>query len=783
MADVIIPNKAWANFVSTFSLSEQFDNFGRGVISVAPIAFFTLVLAFGLYFCMVLIGRRHWSGGKDGNVMFLHYLGRVLLLGLIVFAVSYFFKNNDRPRYDATEGQVSSLSPTTTRLIRALEPERPIVIDAYISSDIPEQYAKTKYDLVTLLKEFQAIASSQRVSLQVQINDNIEPFGEEARSAEKQYGIVPEIVRVRERGALKDQEVILGAAVRSGLSKVVIPFFESGIPVEYELVRSISTVAQPRRAKLGIVNTDANFMGGFSMAGGGFRQIPKQPIVEELEKQYDVEAVDPSTPIAPDAYDVLFVVQPSSLSPQQLPNVVEAVRAGVPTAIFEDPMPAVYEGIPGTGEPKQPAGNPMMGMGGAPQPKGDIQELWKVLGLDIPTQFGMQGINPDIVWQKYNPHPKLRYLMNANDAWLFILEGQDEGEDYLSENSPISAGLRELMFLFAGAIRHEANRDDLKVTDLIMTREASGLIGYDDLSGQMRSSDPSAAQLQVLQGEASGKQVVAVYVEGVSEDVAKSGAAEADTASEQTQAESELAAKSDASSKPIRAVYVADVDYMHPFFSENRKRPEQFEEIDLRVQNITFVLNIVDVLAGELDYPTIRSHEPQHITLSLFEDQAEVFRQEAFDKQREFQEEFNREKTQTEQEMEQKIAEYRDRLAKLDEAGATDQAKREERIRIQQQLQIMQQVQQRKVTVKTQQLALKRDTQIKESQRESERRDSEVAESLQNAGHLPASHSSTVGRCRRLCDASRSRTRGNLQKPSEVVQASKDAILDSQAQR
>jgi hypothetical protein len=28
----------------------------------------------------------------------------------------------------------------------------------------------------------------------------------------------------------------------------------------------------------------------------------------------------------------------------------------------------------------------------------------------------------------------------------------------------------------------------------------------------------------------------------------------------------------------IKAVYVADVDYMHPFFSENRKRPEQFEE-------------------------------------------------------------------------------------------------------------------------------------------------------------------------------------------------------------
>ena len=94
MADVIIPDKGWANFVSSFSLTEQFDNFGRGVISIAPVAFFTLLLSLGLYLCMVLIGRRHWSGGKDGNVKFLHYLGRIVMLALTVFSVSYFFKNN-----------------------------------------------------------------------------------------------------------------------------------------------------------------------------------------------------------------------------------------------------------------------------------------------------------------------------------------------------------------------------------------------------------------------------------------------------------------------------------------------------------------------------------------------------------------------------------------------------------------------------------------------------------------------------------------------------------------
>lgn len=712
MSDVIIERKEIARTVSTFSIQEQFDNFGRGVISIAPIAYFTLVLALGLYLCMVLIGRRHWSGGKDGNTMFLHYLGRVVLLLVVVFSLSYFLKNNDRPRYDATEGKVSSLSPTTERVIRQLNPERPIVIDAYISSDIPEQYAKTKYDLVTLLKEFQAIASSQRVKLQVQINDNLEPSGEEALRARKQYGIEPEVVRVRERGAFKDQEVLLGAAVRSGLSKVVIPFFESGVPVEYELVRSINTVAQPKRARLGIVNTDANFMGGFSMAGGGFQQIPKQPIVEELEKQYDVEAVDPSTPISVDQYDVLFAVQPSSLNPQQLINLVDAVKAGVPTAIFEDPMPAVYQGIPGTGEPKQAQNNPMFGGGAPPEPKGDMQQMWKVLGLDIPIQTSMAGINPDIVWQQYNPHPKLQYLMNANDEWLFILDGFGEDEDYLSEKSPITAGLRELMFLYAGAVRAEDARDDLKITELVRTRDSSGRISYSDIQSQMRGGQPSAAQLQVLQGAQTGSQTVAVYVEGVAD--AKSSAP---TAAESTDGEETQAS---ATTRPIKAVYVADVDYMHPFFSENRKRPEQFEDIDLRVQNITFVLNIVDVLAGETNYPTIRSHEPQHITLGLFEDQAEVYRLEESERQKNYQEEFNKAVQEAEEENQNAIAKFREKVERLQREGAQDVSKQQELIGLMQQLQVQSAALERKLAIRREKMETVRDAQIQDSRRNAE---------------------------------------------------------------
>ena len=74
---------------------------------------------------------------------------------------------------------------------------------------------------------------------------------------------------------------------------MVIPFIDKGIPIEYELVRSICTVAQQQRKKLGVVKTDVQLFGGFSMQG----PTEESQLVAELKKQYDVVEVDPSKPI------------------------------------------------------------------------------------------------------------------------------------------------------------------------------------------------------------------------------------------------------------------------------------------------------------------------------------------------------------------------------------------------------------------------------------------------------------------------------------------------------
>lgn len=65
-----------AGRVKSWSLAENFSDFGRGVVSLSSVAYFLGIVAVCLYLAMVLIGRRHWTGRRDAGPMGLHYLAR-----------------------------------------------------------------------------------------------------------------------------------------------------------------------------------------------------------------------------------------------------------------------------------------------------------------------------------------------------------------------------------------------------------------------------------------------------------------------------------------------------------------------------------------------------------------------------------------------------------------------------------------------------------------------------------------------------------------------------------
>jgi ABC-2 type transport system permease protein len=65
----------------------------------------------------------------------------------------------------------------------------------------------------------------------------------------------------------------------------------------------------------------------------------------------------------------------------------------------------------------------------------------------------------------------------------------------------------------------------------------------------------------------------------------------------------------------VNAVVVADLDAMSPWFHQIRDDAPKGLEFD----NLTFVLNAVDVLAGDTSYVELRKRRPKHRTLTRYE--------------------------------------------------------------------------------------------------------------------------------------------------------------------
>lgn len=621
-ANTIIPFDRLSQIVEAWSVSAMFDDFGRGVVSLSSVVYFIGIIALGLYVSMILIATRHWFGGKDSIARIGHYLTRVVAMVITLGSLTYFLTNHDF-RYDATEEKVSSLSPDTIAILKQLDPRHPIEIQAFISRDVPESHIQTKYNLQTMLREFESYSKS----ITVRIHDDLQPFSEQTQLASDRFRITARPLQSRTRGVLKTEDVIMGAAFTCGMEKVVVPFFEYGIPVEYELIRSINTVQKASRPQIGIVRTDARIFGDPIMTAEGLQPMQREMFITELQKQYDVDIVNPSTPIARDKYAALLVIQPSGMDPNGLQNLIDAVRAGIPTAIFEDPAPTgMGQAVVATGERRVPL-LPQMGI----PPKADIRELWDALGISAPGSLqGPAGFQPHVVWQNFNPYPGAREMVAPTQ--VFISPNAPDSIDPINQEDPITEGLTEIFFPFPGSIEPKPGNNKTDVYPLATTSKNSGTITLTKLVELYREAEQSPGQLQALFGRA------------ISSDSQSHAVAARILSKGHDPGEKRDPKKSAKLDEAINAVYVADVDFLASVFLFLRARPRDAAEdtTDFRFENVSFLLNIVDELTGDDAYISIRRHVPRHYTLRRIEGEVEESRKREVKQRNRFLEEYDR---------------------------------------------------------------------------------------------------------------------------------------------
>lgn len=695
VADWIIKNPQLAQAIKRWSAVEQFRDFERGVISLSGITYFVMIAVVMLYISMVLIGRRHWGGREEEQSVWWHYTARALGLVALAVGVNLFLSHHNPWWVDMTSERLNKASPSTVQLIKDLRGNKDvktIKIDAYVSPQVPAEYAGHKLTLVSTLNELSSLSGGKIV---VDLHE-IENYSEEANNAEKAYGIQPREVVTVDRGAHKKEEIYLGAAFTAGLDRVVIPFIDKGIPVEYELVRSICTVAQQKRKKLGVVKTDVQLFGGFTMQGPG----EESKLITELKKQYDVVEVDASRPIK-DRYDVLLAIQPSSLNPAAMENFVAAVKSGQPTAIFEDPFPWPPGGeVVGTAQQKRPPGGPMamFGGGGPPEQKGDISQLWKLLGV------AMYG--DEIIWQNFNPEPKMGNLLLPEFVFVDQLLAEHGTTHPFDPDDPISAGMRQVLFLWPGSFRPAENAK-LDFKQLAVTGRKTGTVGYQELemglrSGRMMGLHRTTTQEPyILAAHVTGKVTsdADLYLSGKKKDEkdGKSDAAakdaKADAAKDKKdekakEAEDDALAGKEPQKTDINVVLVSDIDWiLAPDIYRIREAGDGTDnpgEVDFKFQNIPFALNILDSLAGDKSFIDLRKRTRSHRTLTKIEEATEEQSKEALLEQTKFY-------TDAKKQIDDARKEYQTKISDVENRKDLDPRVREvmverERIRLENQL-------------------------------------------------------------------------------------------------
>lgn len=662
---IAFPNKLYLPNLANLGIDEHLRDFGLGMIPLSGILYFVSFAGFMLYVNLVMIAKRHWSGGPHGEMGW-HYLVRGVALAVTLVCLNVAVSGFAGMRADLTSERIYTVFPTTREALKAVDPKKPVVIQAFISPKVPGEYVATRSNLIGLLRQFDQIGGD-KVRVRIVETDQFSTAADEAKG----FGINPQQVQSQRGGKFSVESIFMGCVVSSGSDKeVVIPFFDVGTPVEYELTRSVRTITSDKEIKIGILGTDVKMGGGFDQAT--FRQSPEWRIVTELKKQYKVDQVSADSPIIGD-YDVLIAALPSSLTEPQMQNFVDYVKQGKPTLIFDDPIPLFN--IASAPRQQKPAagGGPFGGGQQPPVPKADGGKATRLMNL-----LGVAWDNGETVFDLYSPHPEYTELMMGPELiWVGAKSSSTGG---FGSKSPVTSGLQEMLVPFPGTIRPRENAG-VEFTPLLRSSPQSGTIAWEELIKETPSffgmGGPQInrdAQHMLPDGE---QYVLAAQIK-----------------SKDTKAQGDK----------VNVIYVCDIDMISDSIFDIRERALY----DLNLDNVTFALNCVDELAGEESLIPLRKRRAKERTLTAVEAQTQVFTKKRTE-----------ERVAAENEAKKQLEEAKKRLQKQVDAVQNDKSLDDRGKAMKRQF--LQEEESRRLAIEEAEIENKKKQQIEKARNESER--------------------------------------------------------------
>jgi len=323
-------------------------------------------------------------------------------------------------RLDLTENGVYTLAAGTKHIIADLK--EPITLRFFYTKKVGAGYPQTNAyakRVRDLLEEYVARSNGKIIFQEI----DPEPFTPEEDEATA--------------NGLTGTPTETGDNVYFGLvgtntidGKEVIPYFsdERETYLEYDISSLIYRLSTPKKPELGIISGLPLDTGAGGMQAAMQGQARPYVIYEQLAQSYSTKMLDPGFVSIPSDVDVLMIVDPAPMTPQQLYAIDQFVLKGGRALVFVDPLSEIAS-----------AGGGLGGEGGGPS-SSDLPSLFRAWGVAYdPTKVIADEALAQLVQTQSSPRA-------AYPVWLKV------GAKNFASKDQVTANLQVLNLASAGAL-------------------------------------------------------------------------------------------------------------------------------------------------------------------------------------------------------------------------------------------------------------------------------------------------------------------------------------------
>ena len=580
-------------------LANWIEPFNRGVFSIGDAVIALAIVGGGIGFCIFNLSSRRWREVDTEKI-----IGGILSL---VFGVILAFNvGGIADRYgsniDISAEGLNSISDESISILADLD--QPVTLSLFVSDELPDSLQLKAQEIRDIVAAVKGVMGDD---LQVEWRYPKSPYDELGVMAQEDYGLSVRVIADETVAGRENVEVFLGAVISSGPHSQRVDYFDPGLSVEYELVRSMRTVNQEFTdglPVLGVLATGVKMNGGFDLQAR--RNLPSWQIVDEWKKQYEVREVETGEPI-PEEIEVLVAAVPSAMPEEDLQYLHDYIYAGRPCLLFIDPLPMVDPSLSPKMPPQQP--NPMNPQQ-QPPPKANIQPLIDALGVQF--QYG------DVMWAQSNTSHRFQEVP-PNIIWA----NRELGSFGTSE---LTEAIDSVLAIYPGAFYAEQGTGI--TAEPIVKLPNSVPWGKHDWSEHVQQSFFGMQMARprryiphidtreaMIVGHLTGKMRYQYGEPKPADD------AEPEEGAEVPQGPF----KDQLSEQSMNVILFADVDMASDtFFQFYRDTNQQFSEEELSeltgLRNVQLLGNCLDSLFGQRALNSIRTRRPQYRNLSSWEE-------------------------------------------------------------------------------------------------------------------------------------------------------------------